>query len=198
MKKQLLLLATIFMNAATSFAVTYTIHVGSMAFTPSAITVNPGDVVTWVWDNGTHTTTSSRVPAGAATWDKPITSADPTYSYIPSVLGTYNYQCTFHFTLGMIGTIYVVNPTISVASVVTDPIFKIFPNPASEIIHLQLSQSLIPASVSLTDITGRQVMSRNNVTISADFNLQSIPNGSYIISVQQGDAVRKQSIVVTH
>ncbi len=198
MKKQLLLLAATLMLAASSFAVTYTIHVGSMAFTPSAITVNPGDVITWVWDNGTHTTTSSRVPAGAATWDKPITAADPTYSYIPSVLGTYNYQCTFHFTLGMIGTIYVVDPTISVASVGTDPAFTIFPNPASDIIHLQLSQSLIPASVSLTDIMGKQVMSRNNVTISTDINVHNIPNGSYIISVQQGDVVRKQSIVVKH
>jgi plastocyanin len=197
MKKKLLLLATIFMTAATSFAVTYTIHVGSMAFTPSAITVNPGDVVTWVWDNGTHTTTSSLVPIGAATWDKPITSEDPTYSYIPSVLGTYNYQCTFHFTLGMIGTIYVVDPHIAVTES-TGPTFKIFPSPASDIIHLQLSQSLVPASVSLTDITGRQVMSRNNVTISTDIDLQNISNGSYIISVQQRDAVRRQSIVVTH
>ena len=198
MKKQLLLLTTIFMTTVASFAATYTIHVGSMSFTPSSLTVHPGDVITWVWDNGTHTTTSSLVPIGATSWDKPITSADPSYSYTATVLGTYNYQCNFHVSMGMVGTFYVVSPT-GIAPTSPDHIFSLFPNPTSDVIHVQFSQPLIPVTISLTDMTGKQVINtRTNVMIETDLNLRNLPNGSYIITAQQGDNVHKERILVAH
>jgi len=72
MKKNLLLVAAIFCLATSVMATTYTISCGGMSFTPSAVTVHPGDVIMWVWANGTHTTTSTTIPTGATAWTNNI------------------------------------------------------------------------------------------------------------------------------
>jgi plastocyanin len=98
------------------FATTYTVQVGNYYFNPSSLNVEVGDIVKWVWVQGTHTTTSTTIPAGAASWDKPITSSNQTYSYTVTVAGTYNYKCTPHAGMGMVGsfTATAPAPTLSV------------------------------------------------------------------------------------
>ena len=88
----------------TIFAVTHTVQVGNYYFNPSTLNVEVGDIVKWVWVNGSHTTTSSSVPAGAASWDSPINSGNQTYSYTVTVAGTYNYVCTPHASMGQTGS----------------------------------------------------------------------------------------------
>jgi plastocyanin len=87
-----------------AFAVTHTVQVGNYYFNPSSLNVQVGDIVKWVWVVGSHTTTSSSVPAGAATWDEPITSGNQTYSYTVTTAGTYNYVCTPHAGMGMVAS----------------------------------------------------------------------------------------------
>jgi plastocyanin len=78
-------------------AVTHVIQVSNFSFTPSSIpNVQLGDVVRWVWVAGTHTTTSSSIPAGAAAWNVVISNTSTIYEYTPTVTGTYNYVCTPH------------------------------------------------------------------------------------------------------
>lgn len=89
----------------TSFAVTHTIQVASFSFTPSSIpNVALGDVIRWEWVDGFHTTTSGVIPAGAAPWDEFIYSGSTFFEYTPTVAGVYNYVCTPHVGLGMIGS----------------------------------------------------------------------------------------------
>jgi plastocyanin len=92
------------------FAVTHNVQVGNYYFNPSSLNVEVGDIVKWVWVAGTHTTTSSTIPAGAASWDKPITAANQTYSYAVAVAGVYNYVCTPHVGMGMVGSFTATNP----------------------------------------------------------------------------------------
>lgn len=99
----LILLAGIAFNTSL-FAVTHTVQVGNYYFNPSTLNVEVGDIVKWVWVNGSHTTTSSSIPAGAASWDSPINSGNQTYSYTVTVAGTYNYVCTPHAAMGQTGT----------------------------------------------------------------------------------------------
>lgn len=89
-----------------------TIQVGgtSNSFTPSSATIVLGDTIRWQWAAGTHTTTSLGIPAGAAAWNQPMTVANTTYTYRPTQLGVYNYQCTPHAP-GMAGTFTVSAPT---------------------------------------------------------------------------------------
>ena len=57
-----------------------------------------------------HTITSSNIPAGAVPfdqiWQMP---ADTFFQYIPQVAGLYQYVCTPHIPMGMIGEFTVTN-----------------------------------------------------------------------------------------
>lgn len=90
----IILLATAHQASATKV----TVNVQNFTFSPASFSINIGDTVMWNWINGTHTTTSLTIPAGAAAWDQPISISSKTYIYVPSVVGTYNYKCTPHFT----------------------------------------------------------------------------------------------------
>src|SRR5205085_11425172 len=55
-----------------------------------------------------HSTTSTSIPGGAAPWDEDIFSGNLFYSYVPTVAGTYSYECKYHASMGMVGG-FVVN-----------------------------------------------------------------------------------------
>jgi hypothetical protein len=57
-----------------------------------------------VWTSGSHTTTSTVIPASAATWNSPISSTVTSFEYKVTVAGVYNYKCTPHASMGMVGS----------------------------------------------------------------------------------------------
>lgn len=99
-----------------AYAVKHIVNVSNYAFTPSNLNVQVGDTIRWVWVNGTHTTTSTTIPSGAAPWDAPITSTNQIFEYRVAVPGTYNYLCTPHPNI-QIGsfTATSVQPTLAVS-----------------------------------------------------------------------------------
>ncbi len=90
--------------AIHSHATTWNVNVEDFQFSPATLNVTVGDVVHFVWVNGTHTTTSVSVPSGASTWSAPIDASDPFFDVSVTKAGTYSYHCNFHFTLGMTAT----------------------------------------------------------------------------------------------
>src|SRR5436190_1070903 len=80
------------------------VQVDSSFFNPSSFIINVGDTVMWIWATGVHTTTSTSVPGGAATWDQPIDNSSPSFSYQATVAGGYDYECTYHATMGMVAS----------------------------------------------------------------------------------------------
>ncbi len=118
MKKHLLFICLLFCGLASQ-ATVHTIQVANFQFSDlssNSIVTNAiiGDTIVWTWVSGSHTTTcdpvnhsNTSLPAGAATWNSPITSTATSFSYIPGVAGTYNYICIPHADFGMIGTINV-------------------------------------------------------------------------------------------
>jgi plastocyanin len=103
-------------SALPARAVKHTVLVGNFFFNPSSLNVSVGDTIRWQWSAGSHTTTSGVIPSGAASWDSPITSANPVFEYKVTDAGTYNYVCTPHAAMGMVGTFTasVFVPTLSV------------------------------------------------------------------------------------
>ena len=89
---------------------TSTMHVisasgSSYSFSPNSITdIKIGDTMKFVWLSGNHTTTSTSVPTGASTWNNPLNSGSTSFIYIITKSGTYNYQCNFHYAMGMTGS----------------------------------------------------------------------------------------------
>ena len=107
MKRTVLLCFSLLCLTSSMQAITHLVSVEDFEFDPAFITVNLGDTVFWMWDEGNHTTTSTSIPAGAASWDSPINSSNLFYIYVPTVAGTYNYICQPHSVMGMQGVITV-------------------------------------------------------------------------------------------
>jgi plastocyanin len=108
MKKILLLtVALAICSVSAASAARIRVRVMDFRFQPTTISAHVGDVIIWRWVNGMHTTTSTSVPAGAQTWNAPIDSTHTQFRYRVQVAGTYQYQCNFHVTQGMTGTIMV-------------------------------------------------------------------------------------------
>jgi len=74
------------------------VDVGNFYFSDVSFDAAIGDTIIWTLIEGTHTTTSTLVPAGAATWDYTFTGVSDTYTYIITVPGVYEYLCSFHPT----------------------------------------------------------------------------------------------------
>jgi len=110
----MILLAGILINYKVH-ATTHQVTVSDHVFTPSNLNVTVGDTITWIWVSGTHTTTSTGIPASAASWDQPINSSSTTYSYKVTVAGSYNYQCSYHYSMGMIASFTASNPNNTLA-----------------------------------------------------------------------------------
>ncbi len=108
MKKILLLAAFLVGSASATFAADHRVTVADFQFTPKTVNAVVGDTITWVWRGpATHTTTSVTIPAGAAAWNTQLDATNTRFRYSLTVPGVYHYQCNFHFSIGMKGTIRV-------------------------------------------------------------------------------------------
>jgi len=91
-----------------------TINVGpGIAFSPPAVTVAPGEKVTWVWGGVFHSSTSDS-QSGPEVWDSGII-ATGSFSHTFTTPGTYPYYCMVHSFPGGTG----MNGTVQVLGAVT-------------------------------------------------------------------------------
>ncbi|MBS4095496.1 MAG: hypothetical protein KGZ83_01490 [Sulfuricella sp.] len=81
---------------------------GPMAFTPSFIKANVGDVLVFTPLNKGHDTASLLVPAGAAAWKGPF---DKPFRVKLEKEGVYLFACDSHKSMGMVGVAQVGKPT---------------------------------------------------------------------------------------
>jgi plastocyanin len=146
---------------ANTYSNTQVISVGGMVFTPSTASLTVGDTVKWVWANGFHTTTSTSIPAGAAPWSAPMDTAHPTFIYVITAAGQYNYRCDFHYLFGMTGSfsaspIGIINITGSTAAEFA--LKQNYPNPFNPktYIEFDLGESGF-VSLKVFDVTGKEV-----------------------------------------
>lgn len=157
--KTLGLIVTVLLISLKSFATIHIVQVMDFQFSPASLNVNVGDTIRWQWVNGGHTTTSTSVPPGAATWDSPINSGNQIFSYVVTVPGNYIYWCTPHAP-GMAGsfsatTTVGINPKPGSKEMGV----SIYPNPVERYVTIDLKS--IPSSfrnvkIEVYDILGNQ------------------------------------------
>jgi plastocyanin/uncharacterized protein YggT (Ycf19 family) len=82
---------------------------GDLVFSPSSVTIHPGDQVKWTWDSGGHSTKSGSPGMPTGIWDSGIHNAGATFTRTFNSTGTFPYYCTPHSCCGMVGTVMVVN-----------------------------------------------------------------------------------------
>lgn len=188
---KLFLALTLFGIQGQLFATTHTITVQNFSFNPSSLTANLGDTIVWQWSSGSHTTTSMTIPGSAASWDANLNSSSTSFTYVPSVVGSYSYKCTPHFASGMSGTF-----TISGGSGITPGAkpqgthsVKFYPQPFLSILNLDLSLSQFSKgffTVEIYDLLGQNKFKQFFEDIDEGkiaIDLAGIAPGVYFISV---------------
>lgn len=196
MKNKLLFLLLMLGISNNLSAMKRIVSVIDFAFSPSSFTAIVGDTVMWVWGNGTHTTTSTSVPAGANSWDSPINSSSTSFTYVIAVAGTYNFKCTIHSFTGTFTASAA--SSSSVGAVNESQAINIFPNPVSRLLNVQFNLPGLPESIMLYDLNGKQILKKENPAPQVDLDLSAIPSGKYIIAGKQGETIFRKELIVIH
>ena len=155
-----------------------TVTATGITFSPSSFAANVGDTVHFVWANTStnppHTTTSTSVPLGAATWNASLNSSSTSFNYIIKIGGTYKYQCNFHVSMGMVGSFTV--PPITKVTVVKAGAVNSCSN--SDSIVFKCTQSKPPFKVQLFRY-GVASGSVRTVNDTMPFTIKGLSLGSY-------------------
>jgi plastocyanin len=93
-------------------AATITVMVGNncFCFSPSTVTIHPGDTVQWTWGSTGHSSTSGTPGVPSGFWDSGILNQGAVFSHTFNTVGSFPYYCTPHGACcNMVGTVMVVN-----------------------------------------------------------------------------------------
>lgn len=180
-------LSFLFLTTA-AYSTTWTVTAAGISFTPANITVTVGDTVKWQWVEGIHTTTSTTIPSGAASWNAPLDAANQIYRYVVTHPGVYNYVCTPHITFGMTGVINASPIGIKPMGTGVPDAYNLsqnFPNPFNPATNIQFD---IPKStivkLAVYNLIGQQEALLFNGELNAgsynvDWDASSFPSGVY-------------------
>ena len=93
-------------------------------------------------------------------------------------------------TLSLLQVSTATPPPASVVDVNTE-LLKVYPNPAKQIVNVELPQSISNATANIISMTGSVVMSKSISAGNSSIDIQSIPAGQYTISIQAADGFTK-------
>src|SRR3954467_3718327 len=98
-------------KAASAMTVDVTVGPGGdLVFSPSSVTIHPGDQVRWTWGSDGHSTTSGSPGQPNGIWDSGIHNQGVTFTHTFNSAGTFPYYCVPHGgCCNMVGTVVVVN-----------------------------------------------------------------------------------------
>jgi plastocyanin len=105
-------LLALYPTVANGTTFTVTIGNGGFFFTPSSLTIHPGDTVLWTWSSSGHSTTSGSPGMPSGLWDSGVLNQGASFMHTFNAAGSFSYFCTPHGACcNMVGTITVANET---------------------------------------------------------------------------------------
>jgi plastocyanin/uncharacterized protein YggT (Ycf19 family) len=117
---------------ATAMTVNVTVAPnGAFVFSPSSVTIRPGDTVRWTWDDEFHSSTSGTPGMPDGLWNSGVLIQGAVFTHTFNSVGTFQYYCTPHgLCCNMVGTVTVVNasPTPTPMPTATPPSTSILAN----------------------------------------------------------------------
>lgn len=148
-----------------------------------------GDTIRWVNTNGVHTTASTTIPVGAASWSSGNIPLSPGFfSYIPTVIGTYNYTC--HPLTGphMNASFIVTSCPSSVPSIVLSHISFVYPNPFNDKVTIQAESFDM---ISVYNVLGENVKSISVLygATTVEVNTAELSKGIYLFAIMNKGVV---------
>ncbi len=126
-----------------------TVTVGpGLSFSPSSVSVAPGEKVTWIWADGPHSSTSDST-SGPEVWDSGVRMTG-SFDHVFTTLGSYPYYCSVHSFPGgtaMNGVVEVVAQETPTPTSTLAPTSTSTPTPTSTSTALPtLTATLTPTS----------------------------------------------------
>ena len=136
---------------------------GALIFSPFSVTIQPGDTVTWVWEDSRHSVTAGTPGHASGLFDSGVENAGFTFSFTFPNPGTFSYYCTPHGACcGMVGSVIVAEGTPT-----PTPTPTLTPSPTPSPAPGSLSQ-LLNVSTRLNVQTGDNVLIGGFIISGAD------------------------------
>ncbi len=183
--KTILSLMLLVLSTSSLFSTTWTIGNSGNTFSPSTITILPGDDVTFNLESVhnavevSQTTWNANGTAALAGGFQTAVGGGPLQASQLGV-GTHYYVCTPHASLGMKGTIIVQNAT-GIEDNKLPAGISIYPNPSLISLTLKANDDEIGSGFYIADLSGRRVASgkiENNITI---VDISYLARGTYLV-----------------
>lgn len=203
MKKAILLFGMSSLTVAV-FSATVNITNSGFTFSPAAVTINLGDDVNFQL-GGSHNAVevskttfdsggNAPLPGGfSLEFGGGIVTADKL------TVGTHYYVCSPHASLGMKGTITVLNTTGIAQNEQKDGI-TVYPNPSSGNFQLRINNSRLSKEFDLEifNVVGAKVYSKSELAQQHVFSINAadLPKGTYILKLNDGEAAFYRKIVI--
>jgi plastocyanin len=189
-------------------ATRYTIEFGGihgLAYVPNSLNVQVGDTI--IWDGAltaqtfwNHPLESTMLPPNA---DSVAMDTGTVFMYVVKIAGVYHYQCHYHFASGMTGS-FTASPSSVEAKDEIPLSAQNFPNPFRT--NTVIRYSLInPSEVDLKvfDLSGNLIRHeaqgfQNSGIHEIDLDAGGFTSGSYIYSLQAGEAILQKRMIIVH
>jgi len=180
-----MLLAAAGMNAQTTHIVDWFMGVST---SETNITIQPGDIVTWMWaDNAPHTVTST---GGTDTFTSGmLTGNGSTYSHTFNTIGNTSYHCNVHTMMQGVITVSGtagVNDTRALA-------FEFYPNPTTDVLTINAKENI--DKVELYDVNGRLLMAMPATTPTVKLYMAGVTAGTYFVKVSTATGSKSLSVI---
>ena len=156
-----------------------TISTSGMSFSPSELTIEIGDTVTFINTGGSHNVngTQATFPNNPESFGNSVGNGW-TYQYIFSIVGEYDFQCDLHASM-MNGKITVQNTT-SAQNLDSGAHSTIFPNPFQNELAIQGCNG---GEFFLYSVVGRLELNQQITNDSYTLSTNELPSGIYLYQI---------------
>ena len=179
---------------------TYNVAASGITFAPATLNVHTGDVVHWSF-SGTHDVTSGANCTSDSKFYSGTKNSGDTYDFTFSTAGTFPYYCSFHCSLGMVGSITVLVASGIETGSMALSLLKSYPNPFSGNTNLQydLSKSA-KVNIDITNFAGQKVLEMEFHETAGThlevLELSKMAKGLYILHLHLDGIPAKEAILV--
>jgi plastocyanin len=194
----------------SAFSAVITVNNSGFTFSPANITINFGDTVVFTLGsnhNAVEVSQATYNANGSTALSGGFSTNFGGGTVLPTLLsvGTHYYVCTPHATVGMKGTINVVQNTTGVSDLLTSaPRLQIYPNPAKNQLSIRYSAiSSTKIEVRLYSLSGvlsadlfSGIINTGNFEKSFDLNSFNLSSGVYALEILAGDRKEFQMIFI--
>jgi len=181
------MLALLIFIGTAGFPATFQVTNSGATFSPAALNIHLGDSV-----NFSLASVHNAVEVDQATWNANGTTPLPGGFETPLggglvlpaklTVGIHYYVCTIHASLGMKGTITVLNNT-GIGERQTGVDFQIFPNPAANSITIHASADQRGAGYLISSLTGNEILHGTLESESTLVDVSQLKPGIYMVAV---------------